>query len=115
MYRQSIGKSAVIAINAAVSGVIDYGDYGYGVFLMPTAWTAATMCFKVCDTPDGTFLPLYGSDGTALLEITVAVDVAIPLPSQLEGVRYFQFWSTDGAGADEVQLAARTIKVEIKA
>ena len=117
MYRQSKGKSLTIAKDAAVSDVLDYGDYGYGVFLMPAAWTAATMCFKVCGTPDGTFLPLYswlGSVGV-LVGFTVTVDVALPLPSQLQGVTYFKFWSTDGSGADQAQAAARTIKVEIKA
>jgi hypothetical protein len=106
--------AAAIAINTAESNVINMSDFSGGQVLTPAAWTDAPIAFKVCSTPDGTFVPLRTQAG-ALVEITnvVANAAAYPLPDELFGALYFKLWS-ETAGSDTNQTAARSLVVALK-
>jgi hypothetical protein len=107
--------AATIAINTAESNVINMSDYSGGQVITPAAWTSAPIAFKVCSTPDGTFVPLRTQAG-ALVEITNVVAnaaAAYPLPDELFGALYFKLWS-ETAGSDTNQTAARSLVVTLK-
>jgi hypothetical protein len=106
---------AAIPINTAESNVINMADYSGGQVITPAAWTSAAIGFKVCDTPDGTFVPLRSQSG-ALVEITGVVTnaaAAYPLPDELFGSLHFKLWS-ENAGSDANQAAARSLTVTLK-
>jgi len=103
-----------ILIGAALTGVLDFQTFAAGILTMPAAWTAASIGFKVCSTPGGTFLPLYDSLGN-LFQITApAASKAYQLPDELFGAHFVQLWSQNGAGVDAAQAAERSIGVMLK-
>jgi hypothetical protein len=107
--------AANIAINTAESNVISMADFSGGLLQTPAAWTAANVAFKVCSTPDGTFVPLR-DQAAALVEISGVVAnaaAAYPLPDELFGALYFKVWS-ETAGSDTNQTAARALTVTLK-
>jgi len=115
--RNSSVIAAAIANGAALSSAIGMADFDGGMLVTPAAWTAAAIAFKVCDTVDGTFVPLRGASG-AVVEITNVVTnaaAAYPLPTELSGAQFFKIWSeTAGAGTDVNQGAARSLTVILK-
>jgi hypothetical protein len=115
IYRRKITKQAVIASGAALSGVIEMEQYAGGQVIIPAAWDAAAIAFKVCATPDGAFTPLRSQSG-ALVEITGIVTNAAgayPLPDELFGSLYVKLWS-ETSGSDTNQTAARSLVVTLK-
>jgi len=107
--------AAAIPADAAESNVIGFADFSGGQVITPAAWDAAAIAFKVCSTPDGTFVPLRDQTG-ALVEITGIVAnaaAAYPLPDELFGSLYFKLWS-ETAGVDTNQTAARALTVTLK-
>lgn len=107
--------AAAIPINTALSNVINMSDYSGGSILIPAAWTAAAIAFKVCDSAGGTFAPLYNQVGV-LVEISgiqTAAVAAYPLPDELFGCLYFKLWS-ETAGSDTNQTTARSLVVILK-
>lgn len=109
--RQSKRAALTIASSAALSTAFHFAG-GLGLVLMPAAWTAANIGFKVCDTEGGTYLPLYQDDGSTLVEIaSPAADTAYTLPAELAGATWVKLWSQDGAGSDTNQAAERSLTV----
>ena len=106
-------KSLTIANGEALTEAFDMQIHAGMTILMPAAWTAANIGFKVCDTEDGTFLPLY-DDGGLLVEVQAAASKAFSVPAELFGASWVKLWSQDGAASDENQGAARTITVLLK-
>ncbi len=107
--------AANIAINTAELSVIGMADFSGGLLQTPAAWTAGSIAFKVCDTPDGTFVPLRDKTA-ALVEITDVVAnaaAAYPLPDELFGALDFKIWSETN-GSDTNQAAARSLTVTLK-
>lgn len=108
-------RNMTIANGAAVSGVIDMRFFSGMTVHMPAAWTAASIGFQVCDTADGTFLPLYDKSA-AIVEIDgPAVDIAYAAPAEIFASLYVKLWSQDGAAADTNQGAERALIVTLKA
>ncbi len=106
--------SLTIANGEAESDAFDMKDYAGGQLMMPAAWTAANIGFKVASSQGATYYPLYDSDG-AIVEITSpAVDNAYQLPIELYGALWVKAWSQDGSANDTNQGAARTLIVEVK-
>ena len=104
-----------IANGAAESSVINMADFSGGSILTPAAWTSAAIAFKVCDTPDGTFVPLRSQSGS-LVEITGVITntaAAYPLPDELFGSIYVKLWS-ENSGSDANQAAARSLTAILK-
>lgn len=107
----SVVKSTILN-GAALSGVVNMQDYAMGLIITPAAWTAASISFKVCDLPGGTFVPLKVAAGT-VCEITVAASGAYPLPAELLSCAYFQVWSETGS-SDVNQGADRIMTLMLK-
>ncbi len=98
--------TAGIALNATESDPVEVQGASRGGFVMPAAMTGTAMTFKV--SHDGTtYKALYNSSNT-LISITVAVDRAYPLPSEIFGFAYFKFVS------GSTELAAREIALNAK-
>ena len=108
--------SLTIAINTAESEAVSLVDFvGDAGLVMVPAWTAASLGFKVCDTPGGTFAALRDEYG-ALVEVTGIQTAAAgwyKLPAGLRGARYVKLWS-ETAGSDTNQAAARSMAISVK-
>ena len=103
-----------IASSGNLSEVIDGSFFAGSAVIMPSAWTAASIGFKVCDTRDGTFVPYYDEDGTLVQMDSPAVDTCQEVPAKLFPVHFFKLWSQDGSGSNTAQAAARTLRVMLK-
>jgi hypothetical protein len=103
-----------IAKDAALSGVLDMRNYAGGVIIMPSAWTSASIGFYVCDTSDGTFVPLYDEDGSLVQISSPAASKAYSIPAEVYGAHYVKLWSQDGSGSNTTQAAARSLTVMLK-
>lgn len=78
-------------------------------FYTPAALTGTAMTFEVCDTPDGTFLPLKSTTSGTALSYTVAASGYYAVdPKDFMGVSYLKIKSGSAEGA------ARTIKLSLK-
>ena len=64
--RRSYSYPTTIANGTAVSGVVSWYEFAYGLIHMPSAWTAANIGFQVSSELDGTYLPLYDDAGNPL-------------------------------------------------
>jgi hypothetical protein len=106
-------KSLTIENGAAVSEAFDMAIHAGATILMPAAWTAANIGFKVCASSDGTFLPLYDDSGS-IVEVSAAASKAFSAPAALFGASWVKLWSQDGAGSDTNQGADRAITVLLK-
>ncbi len=87
---------------------------GAGI-MTPAELTATTkIAFKVAETVDGDYLPVYDSSG-ALLEVTVDVAAAkgFAAPDEIFTWPYVKLWA-EAAGVDVDQAAARTFTVFLK-
>lgn len=102
-----------IASGAALSSAIDMRPYAAGVVQIPSAITAAGLGFHVCNTIDGTFVPLYDHTD-ALVEIAaLTVSRMYELPPEIFACAYVKLWSqTSGSGVN--QGADRTFIVGLK-
>lgn len=106
-------RTATIAASLALSSAIYTGPFSGGTISLPAGWTSADLGFQVCDTPNGTYTPLYNAAGN-LVTITASADHAYPLPDELFGAHYVKLWS-QSAGVDAAQAAERVITVHLKA
>jgi len=115
MEREARIVGATIPINTAESNIIDTTWAAAVGLKTPAALEANTVIgFKVAESQDGTFLPLYDEDN-ALVEATVILNAAraYALPDKLFAWPYFKLW-TQAAGVDVNQAAARTFVVTLK-
>lgn len=96
----------VIANGATDSSGIDYDRYSFGMFIIPAAFTGASVSFKV--SSDGTtYFPVRDSTNT-LISQTVTVGNAYQFPDEIGGARYVKIVSASAEGA------ARTILIMAK-
>jgi hypothetical protein len=113
--RFSSKLAVTIAASEAISEAVAFMNFAGGLLQTPAAWTAGSIAFKVCDRPDGTFIPLRDKTA-ALVEITSIVAnaaAAYPLPDELFGALYFKIWSETN-GSDTNQTAARSLTITLK-
>lgn len=113
MKRSSYTQEASIPNGTALSSILSFYDFAYGVIHMPAAWTAADIGFQVAATHDGTYLPLYDAAGNLVEISSPAVDQAMQIPTEVLAVRFFKIWS-QSAGVDQNQGAARALTVDMK-
>lgn len=115
--RNSQSRSVVIASGAALSEVFNFSAFANGIIVVPTAWTAANIGFKVCDTDSGTFVPLKDDEG-AIIEITNVITNAsygYAIPDKVFGAKFVKLWSKNTASeADVNQSSARSLGVVVK-
>ena len=104
-------KIVTIAISTALSDPIDLSRYSSGVILMPAAWTAAGIGFKVSDAYGGTYVALIDAAGDEVEAAAAGViDVAHPMPAAIFGFKYVKLWS-ETVGSDVTQAAERVLKI----
>ena len=109
-------KTAVIALNASLSGEVDLEGYLLAGIIMPAGWDAANITFTVCATSGGTFVPLYDDAGN---EITVTVGGTSRgigmdlLAGALAPWRFIKLRSGT-VGTSVAQTAARTLTLVLK-
>ena len=114
--RSTAVEQSTIASGAALGSAVRIEGHQSGIVIMPAAWTAASLGFKVCDTEDGTYVILRGIDGTPLQIEGIVVDAAnaYKIPDDVfNGAIWVKPWSkhaTAGTITDINQDAARTIK-----
>jgi len=112
--RATKDETVTIAESAHLSGAIDMRDYSGGILVMPAAWTTADIGFHISDAIDGTFVPLKDHDDAYVVVDAPDVDTAFELPPEIFGAHFVKLWSTDGAGANTAQAAARSLLVMLK-
>jgi hypothetical protein len=112
---KSSGTSLAVTVGTAgLSGALDVRDFTAGVFHMGTAWTSASIGFKVSSTSTGTFKALYDHGGTLVQIPTPAVSCSYAVPAEALMGQYVQFWSQTG-GTTVAQEAIRGGTVDLKA
>lgn len=68
--------------------------------MIPAAFTGTALTFETCDTPNGTYLPLY-DDTNTLISLTVAPSRAYSLdPKKFQGSNFLKLKSGTAEGAD---------------
>jgi len=112
--KTTIERSVIIAAGASLSSVLDKSHYERISILMPTAWTAADICFTVSDSLTGTFLPLRYADLGTIVYVKAAASKEIGLNGGImEAVAaapFIKISSDNGQGGAVVQTAERKIK-----
>lgn len=73
----------------------------------PAAFTGTTVTFEMCDTIDGTYVPVYNSSGQVSYTIAQGRYYAID-PKDLQGIRFLKIKSGSTEGA------ARTLICSLK-
>lgn len=100
---------------AAISEAIPVDDMIGGLIKAPTAWSAANIGFKFCDTSDGTFVPMKDEAGAVLQITSVITNAAYSyfIPTKvLAAGGFIKLWSKNtGSEADVNQAADRSVVV----
>lgn len=115
MQREIKSVTAIIASGGAISGVIDATWAAAQGLKAPAALEAtSTLAFKVAESQDGAFLPLY-NELNVLVEVPVTLNAAraYQLPDELFAWPYFKLW-TESGGVDVAQSSDRTFVVTLK-
>jgi len=110
----SSSVSLTIASGAALSDAFDFSLYAIAIVHMPATWTAASIGFQICQTPGGTFLPLYDKDLNLVQIAGPSASGAYACPAELAGARWVKVWSQNGSGTGTNQAAARTVNLDLK-
>jgi hypothetical protein len=112
--RESSHVTVTIANGANLSGEIDMSQFSMLIVHMPSAWTAASIGFKVASESGGTFLPLYDDDGNLLQIDSPGASKAYAAPAGVAGCSFVKLWSQNGSGTNTNQGGDRSIVVELK-
>lgn len=111
MYKAPRSYTVTIAASGTTSDVIPVGDYVIAGVVTPAALTSTAITFTACGTKDGTFMPVYDSDGNQV-SLTVAASRAVGLSSaEADAMAPWQ-WVKLVCGSTEA--AARTITLALK-
>jgi len=105
-------KTATIANSNTTSDVVSCskGLTLVGIY-MPAALTGANFSFTACDTANGTYVPVYDTEGAAQYSIAFGASRYIPVdPAVFAGVRFLKIVSdaTEG-GSRSIKLACRVV------
>jgi hypothetical protein len=110
--RASFTQTVVIASGANLSDVIDFRQVAGAQVIIPASFQG-DIGFYVCDTDDGTFVPLLDED-SAVIEIDVTAERAQFFPAKVFPARFVKLWSQN-AGSNQNQSADRSLVVMAKA
>lgn len=106
-------QTATIAVNAALSDVIDTRGFSSGAIITPSALDATSkIAFKGCNTRGGTYVGIYTA-ANALIEITpnLAASQGYMIPADVMQFPFIKIW-TEASGADVAQAGgARVFQV----
>ena len=106
--------SATIAASGNLSGAIDMRRFTRLLVHMPSAWTAASIGFKVAPSNGGTYQILYDDNGDLLQIDSAAASKSYAAPAGIAGAGWVKLWSQNGSGTNTAQAAARTLTLELK-
>lgn len=110
MYRKPVSKTTTIASGETTSAVIHTRHYALAGLITPSALTSTSFAIHGCATPDGTFVPIYDSDGAAVA-VAVGTSRGVGLSaSEADAVAPFQFLKLVGSA----EGGARTIGIVLK-
>jgi hypothetical protein len=111
--RRSYSYETTIPSGTALSGVVSWYEFAYGIIHLPAGWTAANIGFQVSSEFDGTYLPLYDDAGNIVEIASPAVSQAMRVPVEVLAARFVMIWSqTAGSGVN--QVAERALIVDMK-
>lgn len=100
--------SATIANGQQISSVINCGGLTLCGVKIPSAFTGTALTFLMCDTIDGTYVPVNGVDGSAI-SYTVAPSGYYALdPKDFQGIQFLEIKS------GTAEAAARTLICALK-
>ena len=114
MNRGTTSRQLTIANGAATSDAFEMSNHAGGIILMPAAWTAASIGFKVSDSPTGAYYPLYDANGSLVQISGPAASQAHTIPAEVFAAAWVKLWSQDGSANDANQSAPRTLGVILK-
>ena len=104
--------SVTIPISTALSAAFGMDTFSKGIVHLPAAWTTADIGFYVSSTFGGTYTKLSDASGIVVISGPVASGSYL-LPTNMMAARFVKLWS-NLAGADEVQVAARIMAIDLK-
>ena len=101
--------SVAIAASGTTSDAIDVRNFASGQLIMPGTITSTALTIHVCDTQNGTFVPLYKDDGTTAVGIgSIYASRAYQLPPEALGGHWIKIVMGSAEGA------ARTLMLLLK-
>ncbi len=104
--------TVTIESGMALSDLIDLRRFPSGGYVMPAAWTTASIAFKV--SYDGVnFYSLKNAGGTLIEHATPAAGDARAFPAEATSFYFLKIWSETG-GANVNQTADRAFVVGTK-
>jgi len=107
LLRNAKSPAMSIANGQTDSNAVSFDPYSFGFFIIPAAFTGATVSFLV--SADGvTFTPLRNA-ANALISYTVTPDNAYPFPDEVGAAMSIKLRSASAEGA------TRTIVTSVKA
>lgn len=102
-------ESTTIANGATTSAAINTGGMALVGIKIPAAFTGTAITFTVCDTIDGTYVPLKVTTSGTALSYTVAASGYYAIdPVNFQGVQFFKIVS------GSAESGARTIVYSLK-
>lgn len=104
--RNARAPYVTIANGATASSALKFGDYAFGLFFIPSAFTGATVTFQV--SYDGTTYVVLKDSSNTDISYTVTASKAYPFPDEASGAAYIKIISASAEGA------ARTIYCSVK-
>ena len=113
--RDNAVKSVTIASGGNLSDAIDFRRFSFLTVHMPSAWTAASIGFKISGSAGGTFQALYDDDGNLVQIDSPSASATYSAPAALGGAHFVKLWSQNGSGSNTNQAAARTLALDLKA
>lgn len=85
-------QTQVIAASETASGIFEVGDYRRALIRLPGTMTGTTFAIHACDTREGTFVVVEGTDGNAL-SMSFAVSTWMAVPDAALSAKYIKFVS----------------------
>lgn len=101
------GLSVGIANGQTVSEAINCGGMALTGIKFPAAFTGTAVTFQMCDTIDGTYVPVYNAAGAVSYTIAQGRYYAID-PKDFQGIKFLKIVSGSAEGA------GRTLVVSMK-
>lgn len=120
MRRDYVAQDVTIASGEALSGSIHLRAFSGGMVLIPSAWTAANLGFKISETPAGTYAhlePHDSADPVQIENIPTSTSVWKEIPPEVFAAGFMKLWSKSATAATETDVnqgAERTITVVLK-
>ena len=107
-------KTLTIASGANLSDAVEMRAHSMLIVHMPSAWTAASIGFKISSDENGTYIPLYDDDGNLVQIDSPSASQAYAAPTALAASMWVKLWSQNGSGTNTNQAAARSLVVDLK-